>query len=231
MNKAVSGLRKFWLSDVSFLALLFMLFFIVFVAPILMETKSLDIIFLNVFFLLLFLAGIFSSYNKTLYYITTVLFILHVILKTFRFIEGLPSLYLLERIMSIINTLLFIHVNFRLLFRDNEVTTNRIIGAINVYLLFALLGVFMIQVAHVLAGSSLGGDFTFEGGDKDFPAQVYYSMVSLTTVGYGDIYPIHPITRSISVLLSAIGILYPAVIISRLVSLGADSKRKRGAEN
>jgi hypothetical protein len=47
---------------------------------------------------------------------------------------------------------------------------------------------------------------------------VYYSLVSLTTVGYGDIYPDGMAARMLSVMLSAVGILYPAVVISRLIS-------------
>lgn len=42
--------------------------------------------------------------------------------------------------------------------------------------------------------------------------------MSLTTVGYGDIYPDGMAARMLSVMLSAVGILYPAVVIARLVS-------------
>jgi hypothetical protein len=43
--------------------------------------------------------------------------------------------------------------------------------------------------------------------------------VCLTTVGFGDISPINGFTKMFSVFLSSIGILYPAVVIARLVSL------------
>jgi hypothetical protein len=48
---------------------------------------------------------------------------------------------------------------------------------------------------------------------------IYFSIVTLTTVGYGDITPVHPIARSISNLEAIIGQLYPATLLARLVTL------------
>ena len=47
----------------------------------------------------------------------------------------------------------------------------------------------------------------------------YFSFVTLTTVGYGDILPAHKVTMIMSNLEAIVGQLYPAVIIARLVSL------------
>jgi len=44
-------------------------------------------------------------------------------------------------------------------------------------------------------------------------------LVSITTVGYGDILPIHPAAKMLATFLSATGMLFPAVIIARLVTL------------
>jgi hypothetical protein len=42
--------------------------------------------------------------------------------------------------------------------------------------------------------------------------------VSLTTVGFGDLYPVQIMAKMLSVFLSTIGILYPAVVIAKLVA-------------
>jgi hypothetical protein len=62
----------------------------------------------------------------------------------------------------------------------------------------------------------LGAPATY---DTMLPRLLYYSFTTLTTLGYGDITPIHPYARSLAVLESLVGVIYPAVLIARLVSL------------
>jgi voltage-gated potassium channel Kch len=47
----------------------------------------------------------------------------------------------------------------------------------------------------------------------------YYSFVTLTTVGYGDITPLIPAARSLAIAEALIGQLFPAILIARLVSM------------
>ena len=54
---------------------------------------------------------------------------------------------------------------------------------------------------------------------------VYFSFVTLTTVGYGDVTPVHPVARSLAVAEALIGQLYPAILLARLVSLATGSER------
>ncbi|MCP1839297.1 hypothetical protein ACVIHI_007789 [Bradyrhizobium sp. USDA 4524] len=57
--------------------------------------------------------------------------------------------------------------------------------------------------------------------DDSAPASsVYYlSFVTLTSTGYGDIIPVHPLARSLCNVESVIGQLYPATLLARLVTL------------
>ena len=48
---------------------------------------------------------------------------------------------------------------------------------------------------------------------------VYFSFVTLTTVGYGDVIAVHPIARSLVTVEALIGQLFPAILLARLVSL------------
>jgi hypothetical protein len=113
--------------------------------------------------------------------------------------------------------LVFIFLNIRLLFRDREVNIYRVIGAINVYLLVAILGAFVFEIIQLITGSGIAGVTDLNGVDEDYPQYIYFSLVSLTTVGFGDIYPTHIMSKMLSVFLSTVGILYPAVVIARLV--------------
>ncbi len=186
--------------------------------PVLVEGAIVDILFLNILFLTLYFIGIFSSEDKWNIYLSSFLFLAHVILMVIRFDDTPKQYYLLERFVGLINMSLFIFINVKLLFRDAETNTYRVIGAVNVYLLFALMGAFAFEILKIQTGKSIAGNIHLQNNDADYATYVYYSLVSLTTVGYGDIYPDGMASRMLSVSLSAVGILYPAVVISRLVS-------------
>lgn len=220
MKKIIESYKRFWLADASFIALSLLLFFVIFVLPILADfgwaTESL----VNLMLTTVFLIGIGSTNNKLLLILACSLFAAHLSLKLLRF-SNLPFEFpILERVLISLNILLFIFINFRLLFRDDEYNFHRVIGAINVYLLFAFWGAFQFQLIHTIFGASIKGGKLLSGADFDYPIYVYYSLTSLTTVGYGDYFPVNAAAKMQSVFLSSIGIIYPAVVIARLVSLG-----------
>lgn len=218
MKYAFNTFTEYWLTDTSFAVLLLILIFTVFVLPILIEYGHVHALFVNTVFLFLFFTGIWSSRYKLLVVLTTVLFMTQLGLRILRFSEYDFEFYLIERIVGVLNMVVFIFLNLRLLFRNHEVNIYRIIGAVNVYLLVAILGAFLFEIIFLTTGSGIGGEVVLEGIDKDFALYIYFSLVSLTTVGFGDLYPIQVMSKMLSVFLSTIGILYPAVVISRLVS-------------
>ncbi|MGB8240130.1 MAG: potassium channel family protein, partial [Azonexus sp.] len=112
-------------------------------------------------------------------------------------------------------------INLQLLFRDRIVNTYRIVGAVNVYLLFALMGALALEVIHAATGVSLGGNVVLSGKDDDYIHFIYFSLVSLTTVGFGDIYAVSTSARMLATFLSTMGILFPAIVIARLVGLAS----------
>jgi hypothetical protein len=48
---------------------------------------------------------------------------------------------------------------------------------------------------------------------------IYFSFVTLTTTGYGDVFPVHPVARALCNVEAIIGQLYPATLLARLVTL------------
>lgn len=57
---------------------------------------------------------------------------------------------------------------------------------------------------------------------------LYFSMVTLSTVGYGYIVAINPYVRMVAAFESVVGVFYLAVVVSRLVALHSSGERKRG---
>ena len=57
---------------------------------------------------------------------------------------------------------------------------------------------------------------------------IYFSMTTLTTVGYGDVTPINPVARSLANFEGMIGQLFPALTLARLVSMEVSQRQQRG---
>jgi hypothetical protein len=217
----IKKIRSYWLGDVSFVVLLTMLVAVVFLLPIVMENSEQGVLLFNVLLLSVFLSGIFAANNYWVMMLSSILFGIHLTLRIIRFGDNPYSYYALENVIAIANTAVFLYINFRLLFRDQIVNVYRIIGAVNVYLLLALMGALTLEVIHAVTGVSIGGNVVLTGGDQDYAHFIYFSLSSLTTVGFGDIYPVSTAARMVATSLATIGILFPAIVIARLVGLAS----------
>ena len=101
--------------------------------------------------------------------------------------------------------------------RADHVGVDTICGAIAAYLLIGVVWAVCYSVIEALVPGSFGfSDLELE---TVWTQLLYYSLVTLTTLGYGDITPIGAVARMWSALESVTGTLYLAVLISRLVSL------------
>ena len=104
-------------------------------------------------------------------------------------------------------------------FGGGRITYHRIVGAI---LLYLLIGV-TFATLFAFVGLSISDAFkgiVFEDNSALASSLFYLSFVTLTSTGYGDIVPLHPLARSLCNVESIIGQLYPATILARLVTLG-----------
>jgi hypothetical protein len=103
-------------------------------------------------------------------------------------------------------------------FRRGRITYHRIVGAILLYLLIAVV----FGTLFVFVGLSIPDAFkgiSFEDSPALANSVFYLSFVTLTSTGYGDIVPVHPIARSLCNLESVIGQLFPPTLLARLVTL------------
>ena len=115
----------------------------------------------------------------------------------------------------------------RAVFGPGRITYHRIVGAILLYLIIgltfvALYGFVALSEPNAFTNlPALHGDFDIAGN------LIYFSFVTLTTIGYGDIVPFHPYARGLANLEAVIGQIYPATLLARLVTL--ELVHERGA--
>jgi hypothetical protein len=105
----------------------------------------------------------------------------------------------------------------RQVFAAGRVTYHRIIGAILLYFLISLMFVALFALVGQLIPKAFSG-IAIDDSTALASNLIYFSFVTLTSTGYGDIVPVHPIARSLCNLESIIGQLYPAILLARLVT-------------
>jgi hypothetical protein len=224
MRNLIIKFQAYWLADASFVTLLIILIAAVFALPVVMEISGHGALLFNVLLLSVFLSGIFSTRSVGLISVSALLFAIHLTLRLIRYGENPYSFFMLENVIGIANALVFIFINLRLLFRDHIVNTYRIIGAVNVYLLLALIGALALELIHAATGASIGGNVVLSGTDEDYVHFIYFSLASLTTVGFGDIFAVNTSAKMLATLLSTLGVLFPAIVIARLVGLASSQR-------
>ena len=104
------------------------------------------------------------------------------------------------------------------MFEGGRITYHRVVGAILLYLLIAVTFATLFAFVGLSIPDAFKG-IAFKDDTALASALFYLSFVTLTSTGYGDIVPIHPLARSLCNIESIIGQLYPATILARLVTL------------
>lgn len=210
--------KRYWLSDASFVSQMFVLAFLVFILPILIEEGYYYPVFIQAIFLVLLLSGLFYEHKNNLIWIALILIGLQLFLFVQDFLIDRDTKFLFN-IITMLNVLFFIYLNVKLLFRDKCINLYRIVGALNIYMLIAVYGALSIGFIHHLMGESIAGSFVLNGNESDYAQFMYFSLTSLTTVGFGDVIAENMATKMLAVFLSGVGMLFPAVVLARLVSL------------
>jgi Ion channel len=118
----------------------------------------------------------------------------------------------------------------RAVFGPGPVTYHRFIGAVLLYLTIAMIFVALYAFVGLLFSDAFNGLSV-----RDTPTLtanlIYFSFVTMTSTGYGDIVPMHPIACSLANLEAIIGQLYPATLLARLVTLELEGRATRRREN
>jgi hypothetical protein len=139
--------------------------------------------------------------------------------KAFIFTETAAELLFLATISAIIA---------RAVFNDGRVTLHRIQGAIAIYLNTALI-FGMLDNLIVTQWPGAFSNLSPEEGDH-IGEMIYFSLTTLTTTGYGDLAPVHPLARGVANLESVVGQLYLATMVATLVGLHVYGRNTAGRQ-
>ena len=154
--------------------------------------------------------------------------------------ERIAMIFVYNRTLDLTGTtswllfILFVTLSqLRSVLKQREVTGETICMAISVYLLFGVTWGFLYAVMFQLHPDSFGG--LAPGHPNEFlhifPILGYFSLTTLSTIGFGDITPLTLQARYAAVAEGITGQFYMAILVARLVGLQMSGSTRRESEN
>jgi hypothetical protein len=137
------------------------------------------------------------------------------------------KLFALEQIIAITFLLLVIYQIINQIVRSRSVSANMILGVITIYVLFGLLAGECNQLIQFYDPAAFAGNI-----DPADNADIrYFSYVTITTLGYGDITPVSRLARASAVFFSLTAQIYLAVVIALIVGKFVSRPDRDGSED
>ncbi len=218
------SLKSLLCSKERFLILLCLILGLLVLVPILNRFVAAHI-FLDIFLTAIAISMVYTISQKMRYVIAGVLFAMVMLaslwLQYFFQNKGIAAFAMIAGILFISVVIASI---LGFMFKSGEVNREVIYAAILLYLLAALLWAFLYTFLELVDSASFNIDL-------DHPQSYllvfqYYSFVTITTLGYGDITPVTEVAKAISVLEAIVGQIYLVVVVAWLVGMHVSSKSK-----
>ena len=189
--------------------------FTAFVLPVLPEEWQKTVFKLA--YSVIYISALFSLNKRSK--IILVIFFATLILEWFSSLFNLGWLLIVSKSTNILFFLIIVFSLIMQIAKSREVTAVAILGSIAGYLLLGL--VYSVFISIIIkndpgAYSNMPVDFQ-QGGYNTASFSLYYSFVTLSTLGYGDINPLKPYTRSLATFIAVSGQFYIAIIVALLV--------------
>ena len=176
----------------------------------------------DIFITIIFVSGIYAISRKKLHiYIALVLAIPMFIGVWSAYIFQAYKLVVLGHFFGALFIGFVISLLINFIFYEKEITKEVIFAAVVVYLLMAI----MLSNAYLILEFFNPGSFSLpEGPSRNTFQYLYFSFVTITTLGYGDISPVLPIARFLVFMEAVIGVFYMAILVASLIGVSLSDR-------
>jgi len=212
-------LYRLWTQEKGLSIMFLLLCIMQFIVIPLFGSYSRLMVFVNIFWMLFIMAGIISlAKDKKQALLISIIPLLFLMVQWLDFFQTNLIVVFADLFLSVALMLLLIGLVLIKVLEPGPVTQYRIIGSIVVYMLLVNLWctVYLFIFKHI-EGSFQMAVSPFESSSEQANF-MYFSYITMTSTGYGEIVPIHPFARSLVQIEVLTGILYPVILIGRLVS-------------
>lgn len=178
-----------------------------------------DLFFSPVFVVVNLIAGLFiiplRSHFRKVFFLVFFVLLSEFVLSTLGYVSVKSTTYI--RFFSYF--LLYVVITYHLIkqiWRAEEVDVTMIMGLISGYISLGLIGFFMLSTIDMLQPEAFEGIRILETGSGQTRADnlLYFSFITLLTVGYGDILPALPVAQKATMIIGLVGQLYLVIITS-----------------
>lgn len=224
MSRIWNGMLRFWGADHGLSIILALLVMILFVLPAVLPPNTTGNLLRDIAFSALIIAGAVTAIESRWARAVVGAFAAAALAVRW-FAAATPSdaLFIWREAFSLVMLLLFAILVSARTYRRGPVTYRRIQGAIAVYLLLGLVWAHAYQLLYLIDPKAFSGAINEA---TELHTWIYYSFVTLVTMGYGDITPVHTLARSLAISEALTGQLYLAVTLARLVALQIGGRDK-----
>jgi hypothetical protein len=228
-KKARALIKQSWQSQANLAIFLALLVGLGFVLPVLGFGKNDELLYTDFVFSLLLASGVAIAWGKAwLFGLAAFVASATLAVRWMTFFTPTFALQVWTGIWSISAILVISMILLVQVFRAGPVNAYRLMGAIAVFLLF---GVGWSHAYHLTALLHPGSFNEPAGEVPSVLDWAYFSFITLTTVGYGDITPVKPIARTLAMGEALTGQLYLAVLVARLVAMEVISWQEKSAHS
>jgi voltage-gated potassium channel len=200
--------------------LLASLILVFFIGPVAFDYGLLSIVNLEILFLLILIFSIFLHRHDTKLFKVTVVSLI-IILVNILFFDNNQSIS--QYFLKILIVSITIVELFREIFKTKIIDSHIISSAVSIYVLIGIFWYLLFMFLLMVDPDSFDiRNFNSEMVSIDM---IYFSFTTLTTLGYGDITPVSYTAKMWSITEAMMGVMFLAVMISRLVSLFGSKKK------
>jgi voltage-gated potassium channel len=139
---------------------------------------------------------------------------------------GLPSQLYIINLLHLVFFVYVVIIMLRYVFSTQRVTVDMIFAALCTYLLIGLAWMFIYSCIELRLPGSFSS-ITANDYQTQMHEFLYYSFVTLSTLGYGDVTPLNEFAKPWAIIESIIGQFYLALVLARLVGLQISARNQR----
>lgn len=150
--------------------------------------------------------------EKLLLILVAALIVIQIVFLGLHYCCSKQLIYVLRTILVIIYLIVQNYFCLYVTLKDQTISPITLFGSLSGYLFIGLTFAYIFLLVELLSPTSFSGLIT-----KHESQAIYFSFITLTTVGYGEIVPLKPIAQTFTWFESLIGQFYLAVIIGQMV--------------
>jgi Ion channel len=224
-------LFPFWVADRGLSFFFAFLVLITIFVPMIRLSRSGRIGLDLIFALMLFSGAIATIRHRILLYLIVAVTVLEFTADLI--VEFNPALghWSCDTALKISGMAILVVMTLKHTFRPGAISVHRIMGGVAAYLLIGVTWAFGYKLLMETRPDAIHFQSFVGGIPTGEPSRlIYFSFSTLTSVSYGDAYPVHRIAHSLAMAEALIGQLYPSILIATLVGMSLQARSGPGTE-